>query len=179
MSSIYSKSLPIFHTSAEDLHGLEDLADYFCEGHRGIFVGPSGVGKSSILNKLLPKIELTTGEISDNKKRGRHTTTVSTLHSLEKGGELIDSPGFSDFGLVDITTIELARFFPGFESATTHACQFLDCLHRAEPDCLVKKDHAAGIISQERYSSYLQILSEVEAVTTDSRFRERRHRRKK
>lgn len=179
MMDIYQKSLPIFRTSATELHGLEELSSYFKEGHRGIFVGPSGVGKSSILNGLLPKIELATGAISENKKRGRHTTTVSTLHSLKDGGELIDSPGFSDFGLVDITATELAHFFPGFEHATNQYCQFLDCLHRTEPGCLVKDDLTENIIPQERYSSYLQLLAEVESVASEPRFRERRHRRKK
>ena len=117
VQKIYRESVKIFTLSAEDGTGLETLSTFFSEGHRGVFVGPTGVGKSSILNSLLPEINLTTGEISETKKRGRNTTTVSTLHLLRDGGELVDSPGFNDFGMVDISIPQLAAYFPGFEKA--------------------------------------------------------------
>ncbi len=179
ISSVYSDTIDIFKLSAETAEGLAALTDFFSEGHRGIFVGPTGVGKSSILNTLLPEITLQTGEISETKKRGRNTTTVSTLHRLTDGGELIDSPGFNDFGLVDISVPELAAYFPGFEPADQEPCKFRDCKHGKEPGCSVIELVAHKRISKERYSTYLQILAEVEAFEKEPRYRELRNRRKK
>ncbi len=176
---IYQESLTIFALSAEDGSGLETLSAFFSEGHRGVFVGPTGVGKSSILNSLLPEIHLTTGEISETKKRGRNTTTVSTLHHLRDGGELIDSPGFNDFGLVDISAAQLSAYFPGFEKAGMDACRFRDCKHREEPGCKVKELAEQNQIDKARYTIYLKMLSEVEALDTEPDYRDRRHRRKK
>lgn len=176
---VFEDSVEIFSLSAEKGTGLERLATFFSEGHRGVFVGPTGVGKSSILNSLLPSLELATGEISESKKRGRHTTTVSTLHQLQHGGELIDSPGFNDFGLVDISTPQLATYFPGFEKAGQDNCRFRDCKHREEPDCRVIELVGKKQIKPERYSLYLQMLTEVEALETEPKYRERRNRRKK
>jgi ribosome biogenesis GTPase len=176
---VYQESVKIFTLSAEDGSGLETLTAFFREGHRGVFVGPTGVGKSSILNTLLPEIHLTTGEISETKKRGRNTTTVSTLHLLPDGGELIDSPGFNDFGLVDISIHQLSTYFPGFEKAGMEACRFRDCKHREEPGCKVKELVEQNQIDKARYTIYLQMLSEVEALDTEPKYRDRRHRRKK
>jgi len=176
---IYSESVKIFTLSAEAGTGIETLNTFFSEGHRGVFVGPTGVGKSSILNTLLPEINLTTGEISETKKRGRNTTTVSTLHLLRDGGELIDSPGFNDFGLVDISVQQLSTYFPGFEKAGQDECKFRDCKHREEPDCKVKELVEKNQINQTRYTSYLQMLTEVEALDAEPKYRERRKRRKK
>lgn len=175
----YDDSVKIISVSAETGAELNSLQSFFNEKHRGIFVGPTGVGKSSILNKLLPDLNLQTGEISATKKRGRHTTTVSTLHTLPTGGELIDSPGFNDFGLVDTSVMELASYFPGFEEATATPCRFRDCKHRSEPGCNVTDMVEAGTITVERYQTYLQILTEVEMIDAEPRYRERRHRRKK
>lgn len=179
VAPIYRPSLTVFTISAEKGDGLDALADHFHEGHRGIFVGPTGVGKSSILNSLIPDLDLDTAAISETKKRGRHTTTVSTLHQIDGGGELIDSPGFNDFGLVNITTVELAAYFPGFEITQEKPCHFRDCKHREEPGCSVLELLSQGRISQERYSAYLLILQEVESVENEPNYRARRHRRKK
>ncbi len=175
----FAASLPIFEVSAEKERGIEQLTDFLAAGRRGVFVGPTGVGKSSIINTILPSSSLATGEISQSKKRGRHTTTVSTLHLLEQGGELIDSPGFNDFGLVDIAPIALSRFFPGFENVTQSPCRFRDCSHRQEPDCSVTAALAAGNILRSRYTTYLQLLEEIEGVEDNSHYRQYRKRRKK
>lgn len=176
---VYINSVEIFSVSAESFAGLDNLIAFFSREHRGIFVGPTGVGKSSILNSLLPDLNLQTGEISESKKRGRHTTTVSTLHRLPGGGELIDSPGFNDFGLVDISVMQLAAFFPGFEKAAPYPCKFRDCKHRDEPGCTVTDMVSEQDIREERYLTYLQILTEVEALESEPKYRDRRHRRKK
>lgn len=176
---MYQNSVEIFSVSAVSGAGLDKLVEFFKKNHRGIFVGPTGVGKSSILNSLLPDINLQTGEICESKKRGRHTTTVSTLHRLPGGGELVDSPGFNDFGLVDISVPQLAGHFPGFENAAPYPCKFRDCKHREEPGCTVTEMVAEDTIRHDRYATYLQILTEVEALESEPKYRERRHRRKK
>ena len=176
---IYGESITTLTISAITGSGLSRLGDIFSEGLRSIFVGTTGVGKSSILNGLLPNLNLQTGEINEVSKRGRHTTTVSTLHTLPGGGELVDSPGFNDFGLVAITSRQLAEFFPGFEEARATGCRFRDCRHRDEPGCAVAELLAAGKINTDRYSAYLQILTEVEVLGTEPKYRAMRHRRKK
>lgn len=176
---VFGDSLQVLEVSAATGQGLEEIRRFFSQGHRGIFVGPSGVGKSSILNSLLPDIKLQTGEISETRRRGRNTTTVSTLHQLEGGGELIDSPGFNDFGLIGITPVDLATHFPGFEKAAQMGCKFRDCLHEDEPGCAVLELLEEEAIDEDRYDMYLYILSEVAALLTQADYRERRHRRKK
>lgn len=179
IEAIFGEALTTVTLSAITGSGLSQVGGLFGAGLRGIFVGTTGVGKSSILNGLLPALNLQTGEINEVSKRGRHTTTVSTLHTLPGGGELVDSPGFNDFGLVAITARQLALFFPGFEAARETGCRFRDCRHRDEPGCAVSELLAAGSIHQERYSTYLQILTEVESLTIEPKYRVMRHRRKK
>ena len=176
---VYEESTQILTLSAVTGDGLPALKEFFSENHRGAFIGPTGVGKSSILNSLLPELNLQVGEISETKKRGRHTTTVSTLHNLSGGGELIDSPGFNDFGLIDVSAAELAAYFPGFEKAGQENCKFRDCKHQTEPGCIVTALVEEKQIKEERYNTYLQILTEVEAMLVEPKYRERRHRRKK
>lgn len=176
---IYSDSVQIYTLSAITAAGLSLFQDYFRKGLRGIFVGPTGVGKSSLLNALCPSVSLQTRPLSESKKRGRHTTTVSTLHSLKDGGELIDSPGFNDFGLVDISVFDLAFHFPGFEKTREKNCGFRDCLHRSEPGCVVTEMVEQQKISLNRYEIYAGMLHELEALTTELRYREKNKRRKK
>ena len=165
----YGETVPVFQLSAVAMTGLGPLRDFLGKGHRGAFIGTTGVGKSSLLNALCPDIGLKVGQVNEDSGRGRHTTTVSTLHSLSTGGELIDTPGFQDFGLVDISAKDLAMHFPGFETAGYGTCRFRDCRHRTEPGCavldLVKKNE----IAEERYIAYLKVLDEIEANEAHSR----------
>jgi ribosome biogenesis GTPase len=163
LQRIYFGSVPVFALSAKNQTGLAPLQAFMNEGHRGVFVGSSGVGKSSLLNALCPEIDLKVGKVSDYNGLGRHTTTVSTLHALSGGGELVDTPGFRDFGLVDITAEELSRHFPGFEEHGEMRCRFRNCRHRTEPSCAVIRLVELGQIPADRYSMYLELLSEVEA----------------
>ncbi|MBT1070293.1 ribosome small subunit-dependent GTPase A [Geobacter chapellei] len=162
VKNTYTGSVPIFPVSAAHKSGLEEVQHFLGVGHRGAFVGTTGVGKSSLLNVLCPEIGLKVGALSDYKGLGRHTTTVSTLHALSGGGELVDTPGFRDFGLVEISEEDLAIFFPGFEEHDGISCRFRNCRHRSEPGCAVAEQVNQGIIHAERYATYLEILTEVE-----------------
>lgn len=172
LKRLYGGSVSIFPISAAERSGLAPLEEYLSEGHRGAFVGTTGVGKSSLLNALCPEIDLKVGTLSSYNSMGRHTTTVSTLHALEGGGELVDTPGFRDFGLVDITVEELAEYFPGFEDHRDVACKFRNCRHRTEPGCAVLTLVEQGRIPAERYDTYMEILKEVETLQAAARSRD-------
>lgn len=169
LEATYAGSVSLFAISAAQQSGLQPLLTFMNQGHRGVFVGSSGVGKSSLLNALCPEINLKVGEVSDYKNQGRHTTTVSTLHRLSGGGELVDTPGFRDFGLVDITAEELAEYFSGFEEHGEIACRFRNCRHRTEPGCAVVRMVETGEVTEERYETYLDLLAEVEADQSEAR----------
>ncbi|MCA9697745.1 MAG: ribosome small subunit-dependent GTPase A [Myxococcales bacterium] len=159
--------LALFSVSAASGAGLEALRAYFSageDGRRGAFVGTSGVGKSSLLNALLPELELGVGEINEFSGLGRHTTTTATLHVLPDGGELIDTPGFRDFGLVDVTVVELTRFFPGFAAILQgQPCRFSDCRHLVEPDCAILSAVAEDRLGRDRWQRYHDLVAEVAA----------------
>ncbi|PRQ00574.1 ribosome small subunit-dependent GTPase A [Enhygromyxa salina] len=147
--------------------GLQALRSFFAnrpaQPRRAAFVGTSGVGKSSLVNTLLPELALPVGDINSYSGLGRHTTTTATLHSLPDGGELIDTPGFRDFGLVDISVPQLAAFFPGFSELIEHRgpCRFNDCRHDAEPDCTIKAAVAEGRLAPARWQRYRELLAEL------------------
>lgn len=172
LQGIYKGSVMIFPLSAATGFGLAPLLEFLGVGHRGAFVGTTGVGKSSLLNAICPEIDLRVGALNVFNDRGCNTTTVSTLHALPDGGELIDTPGFQDFGLVDISMHDLAAYYPGFEETSELACHFRNCRHRTEPGCAVIDLVAQGRISAERYATYLEILNEVESGEVESRQRE-------
>jgi ribosome biogenesis GTPase len=159
----------VFVVSAVRGDGLDALRAFFATGVRGAFVGTSGVGKSSILNALCPDLDLRVGEINQWSGLGRHVTTNATLHALPDGGELVDTPGFRDFGPVEVSSPELASYFPGFESALDEGCRFRDCLHRSEPGCEVRAADVAGRLPAGRHAAYLDLLAELEAVEKAAR----------
>jgi ribosome biogenesis GTPase len=171
LQAVYAGSVTVFPLSAVTGVGLTPLRTFLGAGHRGAFVGTTGVGKSSLLNALCPEIDLKVGGLNQLNYKGCNTTTVSTLHALPDGGELIDTPGFQDFGLVDITIQDLAAYYPGFEETRNLACRFRDCRHRSEPDCAVIALVEQGRITAERYAMYLEILNEVEAGEIEARQR--------
>ncbi|WP_346017031.1 ribosome small subunit-dependent GTPase A [Pseudenhygromyxa sp. WMMC2535] len=155
--------LTILEVSAKAALGLDALREFFARGERrGAFVGTSGVGKSSLVNALLPEVALGVGEINEHSGLGRHTTTTATLHRLPGGGELIDTPGFRDFGLVDLDVRELARFFPGFfEILSRETCRFSDCRHLVEPDCAIRAAVADGRLATARWQRYRDLVAEI------------------
>lgn len=172
LSTLYENSVTVFPLSATTGVGLAPLREFLAAGHRGAFVGTTGVGKSSLLNAICPDIDLKVGGLNQLNYKGCNTTTVSTLHALPDGGELIDTPGFQDFGLVDITVQELATYYPGFEKTHDVSCRFRNCRHRSEPGCAVLELVAGGEISEERYTTYQELLDEVEAGELENRQRE-------
>lgn len=127
--------------------------------------GHSGVGKSSFINVILPDIKITTKTISGWSGKGQHTTTFAEMYDLPFNGKIIDTPGMREFGLIDIERHELSGYFPEMRSRL-QSCQFNNCLHINEPGCAVKEAVANGIIPEDRYVSYYNIL---ESITTDPR----------
>ncbi|MEO7531821.1 MAG: ribosome small subunit-dependent GTPase A [Sediminibacterium sp.] len=123
--------------------------------------GHSGVGKSTFINAVFPEFNLRTQEVSGWSGKGLHTTTFAEMFDLANGGQIIDTPGVREFGLVDISKQELSHFFPEMR-ALINDCQFNNCMHINEPGCAVKDAVNAGTVSVERYASYLTILDTME-----------------
>ncbi len=151
----------VLETSVKDGTGLDALADLLRD-HTSIFVGQSGVGKSSLVNALLPDADARIGAISEATGKGTHTTTTAWLYHLPDGsGAVIDSPGIREFGLWNIEPRQVAEGFREFREPA-QACRFRDCLHRREPGCAVRTAVEEGRISPRRYESYLRILETLE-----------------
>ncbi|WP_304969600.1 ribosome small subunit-dependent GTPase A [Romboutsia ilealis] len=132
------------------------------KGNTVVFAGPSGVGKSSLLNEVDKNFELKTGEVSDKIKRGKHTTRHAELLKLECGGMVADTPGFSSLILDDIDESELKEYFIEFDKYDE--CRFGSrCIHENEPSCAVKEAVENREISKKRYESYIQLLNEIRA----------------
>ncbi len=123
--------------------------------------GHSGVGKSSLINAILPSFDLKTQAVSGWSGKGMHTTTFAEMFDLPFGGRIIDTPGIREFGLVDIPKQELSHYFPEMRELIS-GCQFNNCLHINEPGCAIKQAVAEGRIYEERYISYFNILESIE-----------------
>jgi len=145
LQGIYGRSVMVFPLSAATGAGLTPLRAFLGTGHRGAFVGTTGVGKSSLLNALCPEIDLKVGALNVLNYRGCNTTTVSTLHALPDGGELVDTPGFQDFGLVDISMQDLAAHYPGFEETRHLTCRFRNCRHSRYRAGCTGQDHRGTV----------------------------------
>jgi ribosome biogenesis GTPase len=157
---LYSRAgYPVLLTSAFTGQGIAELKDCLKE-KISVLAGPSGVGKSSLLNQVQPGLTLRTSEVSRKIGRGRHTTRFVELLSLEDGGLVADSPGFSVLSLPRMKREELSGYFRELAEFTGR-CRFNSCLHRSEPSCQVKQALEEGLIDERRYASYLTLLQEV------------------
>ena len=129
-------------------------------GRTSVVTGPSGVGKSTLLNAVAPGLDLRTGEVSQKTRKGRHTTTHAALFPLPGGGFVVDTPGIREFGVLDLEPWELSHHFPEFRPFLEQ-CRFPTCTHDHEPGCAVKEAYLDDAITEERYYSYLNILHSI------------------
>ncbi len=152
---------PVFRTSVKDQTGLRALHDTLA-GRTSALTGPSGVGKSSLLNALFPGLDLRTGEISESVNKGRHTTVGARLIPVPDrlGGFVVDTPGLREVGMWGLSPEHLDQCFPEFK-VLIGACKFADCGHDHEPGCAVRQRVEAGTISRARWESYLKLRGEL------------------
>ncbi|MCX7894335.1 MAG: ribosome small subunit-dependent GTPase A [Thermoanaerobaculum sp.] len=151
----------IFLTSARTARGMGNLKRALA-GRTTLFCGPSGVGKSALLNAIHPGYRLQEGSISDATGKGRHTTTTAQLLPLPGGGFVVDTPGVKEFGLWDLKPEELSSCFPELQTFAAQ-CAFANCSHDREPDCQVRRAVEDGKVSSRRYASYLKLRGELAA----------------
>lgn len=147
-------------TSAEQAVGLDELRERLV-GRITVFSGPSGVGKSSLLNSLMPGLDLRVGKVGQRKGRGRHTTVAAALYPFPEGGYVADTPGLQYLALWEVDPRALGYGFPEFRGPSEE-CRFGDCVHRAEPGCAVRDAVESGVIESRRYDSYQTLLREAE-----------------
>ena len=151
----------VLPTSTVNNRGILELSRLL-SGHISVFAGPSGSGKSSLLNAINDGFKLKTGQVSKKIGRGRHTTRFAELLELSPGSLVVDSPGFSNLYMPEINKLYLAEMFPEF-LPYLGLCRFNGCLHRAEPQCAIKEAVDEGKVSPKRYEHYLAFLKELEA----------------
>ena len=141
-------------TTGEGIDKIRELL----KGHTTLIAGNSGVGKSTLVSTIDPALDIRTGEISESHHKGKHTTTFSTMYRIDEG-YIIDTPGIKGFGLIDIDSKELCRYFPEMMRLAPD-CRFYNCTHTHEPGCAVQEGVKQGIVAWSRYESYLKILDE-------------------
>ena len=151
---------PVHFTSVKQHIGLDDLHDQLA-GKTSVLTGPSGVGKSSLMNSMYPGLDLRVGEISESVNKGQHTTVGALLHPLPDAGYVVDTPGLREVGMWGLAAEHLDECFREFRPHIG-ACRFGNCTHRVEPGCAVRKAVEEGSISAERYDSYLGLRDELQ-----------------
>lgn len=144
--------------SAKTGEGLDALERELAKGIH-LLSGHSGVGKSTLVNRLIPGMNVKTAEVSESHNKGRHTTTFAEMHPLPQGGFLVDTPGIKGFGLVTLERESLHHHFPEFFRRLPD-CKFHNCIHHKEPGCAVRSAVEAGDVAASRYGNYLEMLSE-------------------
>ena len=149
----------VFPTSVATGEGVDQVAQQLHD-RVSVVTGPSGVGKTSLLNAIQPGVQLRVGEVSARVRRGRHTTVSAIMIPLDEGGFLVDTPGFSEVGLWGLAPRALGHCFPEFR-AYADLCRYADCVHHAEPDCAIREAVEEGHVDPERYRSYLTLLDEL------------------
>ncbi|MDE6025155.1 MAG: ribosome small subunit-dependent GTPase A [Lachnospiraceae bacterium] len=150
---------PVIISSVYESRGLEQLRELL-HGKTTVLAGPSGVGKSSILNWLKPDAKAVTGEVSEKIKRGKHTTRHSELMCIDVGTYIMDTPGFSSLYVADMEAEDLKNYYREFDNYSS-GCKFNGCVHIHEPDCGVKAALDGGQISRLRYDNYVNLYNEI------------------
>jgi len=159
IKDVYQKiGYPVFIFSATEDESIDQIAELL-SNKTTLVAGNSGVGKSTLLNRLNPSLTLRTGPISDYHQQGRHITTFPEMHPLPGGGYVIDTPGIRGFGVIDFDRYEIYHFFPEIFRASP-GCRFYNCLHLNEPGCAVRDAVAANKIEPWRYKSYVSMMLE-------------------
>jgi ribosome biogenesis GTPase / thiamine phosphate phosphatase len=151
---------PVLLCSVQEENGLAGLKKLLANKIT-LFSGHSGVGKSTLINYLLPDLQLRTKDVSEWSGKGLHTTTFAEMFDLPFGGSIIDTPGMREFGIVDISRQELSHYFPEMRNLLQD-CQFNNCLHLEEPGCAIKKALEEGRLNADRYFSYCTIFDSIE-----------------
>jgi ribosome biogenesis GTPase len=151
---------PVLLTSIQTGKGITDLKNILLN-KTTLMSGHSGVGKSTLINAIVPELKLRTRDVSGWSGKGMHTTTFAEMFDLPFDAKIIDTPGLREFALTDITQQELSHYFPEMRQRLS-GCQFNNCIHVNEPGCAIKKAVEEGKISDERYISYCNILSSIE-----------------
>ena len=161
LSTYRDLGIEVIETSTYSNIGIEELKAQLIN-NQAIFVGNSGVGKSSLTNAIMGDDEIKTSHVSDKSKRGRHTTTTSKYYVWEDNSSIIDTPGIRSLDVSSFNPIEIQDYFPEFEN-WRDKCKYNDCLHFNEPydSCIVKQGVSSGLVSAERYESYLRIMGDV------------------
>lgn len=158
----------VLYASSATETGISQLREQL-KDKISIFVGQSGVGKSTLVNSLMPELELLTKDVSENSGLGQHTTTVARLYHFNDGGDLIDSPGIREFGLWHLTAEQVANGFIEF-SPFLGGCKFRDCKHKNDPGCALVMAAESGEINPERFASFQRIIDSLDSNTLTSRF---------
>jgi ribosome biogenesis GTPase len=167
--NIYRKiGYQVTYVSNETSEGIQALKEQLSQ-HTSVFVGQSGVGKSTLTNTLMPELGVITKEVSGNSGLGQHTTTVARLYHFEEGGDLIDSPGIREFGLWHLSPEQVTHGFIEFNDYVG-TCKFRDCKHQTDPGCALVMACDEGKIFPERLSSFQRILASLGDNTLTSRF---------
>lgn len=148
----------VIQTSSVSGEGIDELKEA-CRDKLSLFSGESGVGKSSLIKAVDPSLNPKTGSISISHLQGRHTTSLYEMYRLSEGGYIIDTPGIRGFGLVNLEKEEIYKYFPEMLRCSDN-CRFVPCTHTHEPGCAVKQAVDEGLVSPERYNSYLGMLEE-------------------
>lgn len=151
---------PCFKISAKKGEGIDTIKEEL-KGQITLFSGHSGVGKSTLINAILPEQEVKTAEISTYHNKGMHTTTFSEMFAVEGGGYIIDTPGIKGFGTFDMEEEEIGHYFPEIFKFSAD-CKYNNCTHRHEPGCAVRQAVEQHYISESRYTSYLNMLEDKE-----------------